>query len=97
MLAPTNTQGGGPGNSGTGDKASKFRGPGPGNSFKPGFKRPGKKAGMEVEGGEILIAAITKTNKGGNTPGGNANGVPSRNPAGKAPPGQNKKTTGNPK
>jgi hypothetical protein len=29
-------QGGGPGGSGAGDKASKFAGPGPGNSFKTG-------------------------------------------------------------
>ena len=34
----------------------------------------------------------TQTNGGGNTPNGNANGVPtvSTNPAGSAPPGQNK-------
>jgi hypothetical protein len=40
-----------------------------------------------------IAPAITdiKVNGGGNTPGGNANGVPetSVNPAGKAPPGQN--------
>ena len=41
-------------------------------------------------------AKITKENGGGNTPGGNANGVPSTNPAGNEPPGQNKKSTGNP-
>jgi multisubunit Na+/H+ antiporter MnhC subunit len=39
------------------------------------------------------FAAITpvKTNGGGNTPNGNANGVPTvnENPAGHAPPGQN--------
>ena len=34
-------QGGGPGASGPGDKASKFRGPGPGNSFKTGKPGPG--------------------------------------------------------
>jgi hypothetical protein len=44
----------------------------------------------------IVLAAITQVNGGGNTPGGNANGVPSKNPAGKEPPGHNKKTTGNP-
>lgn len=33
---------------------------------------------------------ITQTNGGGNVPNGNANGVPSTNPAGSAPPGQNK-------
>ena len=40
-------QGGGPGNSGTGDKASQFPGPGPGNSFKlpheGGYKSPSGK------------------------------------------------------
>jgi hypothetical protein len=34
--------------------------------------------------------AITKVNGGGNTPNGNANGVPNVNPAGHEPPGQNK-------
>ena len=42
---------------------------------------------------ERIAPAITTThtNGGGNTPGGNANGVPtvSVNPTGKAPPGQN--------
>jgi hypothetical protein len=41
----------------------------------------------------VAFAAITPTkeNGGGNTPNGNANGVPTvnKNPAGKAPPGQN--------
>ena len=41
----------------------------------------------------VAFAAITttQTNGGGNTPNGNANGVPtvSTNPTGKAPPGQN--------
>jgi hypothetical protein len=45
--------------------------------------------------GLVVLAKITKTNGGGNTPGGNANGVPSTNPTGQAPPGQNKKSTGN--
>jgi hypothetical protein len=35
------------------------------------------------------FAKITKTNGGGNTPSGEANGIPSKNPAGKCPPGQN--------
>jgi hypothetical protein len=35
------------------------------------------------------FAAITKENGGGNTPSGEANGIPSKNPAGKCPPGQN--------
>ena len=43
---------------------------------------------------ERIAPAITKlqVNGGGNTPNGNANGVPSTNvnPAGSAPPGQNK-------
>lgn len=38
----------------------------------------------QVSGGKI-----TQTNNGGNIPSGNANGIPARNPAGKAPPGQN--------
>lgn len=43
----------------------------------------------KVSGGAITT---TQTNGGGNTPNGNANGVPevSTNPAGSAPPGQNK-------
>jgi len=43
--------------------------------------------------GGVAFAKITdtQTNGGGNTPKGNANGVPtvSTNPTGKAPPGQN--------
>ena len=41
-----------------------------------------------VSGGKITAV---KVNGGGNTPNGEANGVPSenQNPAGKAPPGQN--------
>jgi hypothetical protein len=38
-----------------------------------------------VQGGKI-----TQENGGGQTPGGNAFGVPSENPAGNEPPGQNK-------
>ena len=53
-----------------------------------------KKTKFRIEKLEQRIApSITpvKVNGGGNTPGGNANGVPSenQNPAGKAPPGQN--------
>ena len=42
----------------------------------------------QVAGGAITAV---KENGGGNTPNGNANGVPTenRNPAGHAPPGQN--------
>lgn len=42
----------------------------------------------KVAGGKITAVKI---NGGGNTPGGNANGVPTYNvnPAGKLPPGQN--------
>ena len=38
-----------------------------------------------------ITTTTTQTNGGGNTPQGQANGVPSenQNPAGKAPPGQN--------
>ena len=50
----------------------------------------------EPEQGSVILAKITKTNGGGNAPKGNANGVPSRNPAGKAPPGHNTKSTGVP-
>jgi hypothetical protein len=35
------------------------------------------------------FAKITQTNRGGNDPGGVANGIPHTNPAGKCPPGQN--------
>jgi hypothetical protein len=38
-----------------------------------------------VHGGKI-----SHENNGGNTPGGNAFGVPHQNPAGQEPPGQNK-------
>jgi len=38
---------------------------------------------------QVVAGAITKTNGGGNTPNGNANGIPAKNPAGFAPPGQN--------
>jgi hypothetical protein len=37
-----------------------------------------------------IAPAIVKVNGGGNTPGGQANGVPNENPSGFAPPGQNK-------
>jgi len=39
---------------------------------------------------ERIAPAITQVNGGGNTPNGQANGIPSTNPAGQAPPGQNK-------
>jgi len=39
---------------------------------------------------QVVAGTITKTNGGGNTPNGNANGIPAKNPAGFAPPGQNK-------
>lgn len=39
---------------------------------------------------DIVAGAITKTNGGGNTPAGQANGIPNTNPAGKEPAGQNK-------
>ena len=37
-----------------------------------------------------IAPSIVKVNGGGHTPNGNANGVPSQNPAGHEPPGQNK-------
>ena len=53
-----------------------------------------KKSKFRIEKLEERIApaiVAVKVNGGGNTPSGNANGVPSenQNPAGKAPPGQN--------
>lgn len=39
---------------------------------------------------KVVAGAITQTNGGGNVPNGNAYGVPATNPAGYAPPGQNK-------
>jgi hypothetical protein len=39
---------------------------------------------------ERIAPAILQVNGGGNVPNGDANGVPSSNPAGKEPPGQNK-------
>jgi hypothetical protein len=49
---------------------------------------------LSMSFGGVAFAKITdtKTNGGGNTPNGKANGVPtvSTNPTGKAPPGQNK-------
>ena len=38
---------------------------------------------------ERIAPAIVAVNGGGNTPNGEANGVPNLNPAGYAPPGQN--------
>jgi hypothetical protein len=38
---------------------------------------------------ERIAPAIVAVNGGGNTPNGEANGVPRLNPAGHAPPGQN--------
>jgi hypothetical protein len=38
---------------------------------------------------ERIAPAIVAVNGGGNTPNGEANGVPRLNPAGNAPPGQN--------
>jgi len=39
---------------------------------------------------ERIAPTIVAVNGGGNTPNGEANGVPRENPAGFAPPGQNK-------
>ena len=38
----------------------------------------------------VAFGAIEQVNGGGNTPNGEANGVPASNPAGHEPPGQNK-------
>jgi hypothetical protein len=48
------------------------------------------KARFQIEKLEERIApTIEQVNGGGNTPNGNANGVPFVNPAGHEPPGQN--------
>ena len=44
----------------------------------------------EVELDYVSGGTITQTNGGGNTPNGEANGVPYTNPAGNEPPGWNK-------
>jgi hypothetical protein len=43
---------------------------------------------MSVSG--VAFGAITKENGGGNQPGGEAKGIPAKNPADKCPPGKNK-------
>jgi len=49
------------------------------------------KSRFQIEQLEERIApTIVAVNGGGNTPNGEANGVPRENPAGFAPPGQNK-------
>ena len=54
-------------------------------------RNEGKKSKFRIEKLEERIApAIVQVNGGGNTPNGNANGVPAKNPAGMEPPGQNK-------
>lgn len=52
-------------------------------------KEPKKSRFSIVKLEERIAPTITKVNGGGNTPNGNANGVPALNPAGHAPPGQN--------
>jgi hypothetical protein len=53
-------------------------------------KKEDVKARFQIEQLEERIApTITAVNGGGNTPNGEANGVPRLNPAGNAPPGQN--------
>jgi hypothetical protein len=50
-----------------------------------------KEIRLEIEELEERIApSIVAVNGGGNTPNGEANGIPRENPAGFAPPGQNK-------
>jgi hypothetical protein len=38
----------------------------------------------------VAFAKISQENRGGNEPGGEARGIPAKNPADKCPPGQNK-------
>jgi hypothetical protein len=45
---------------------------------------------MDAELDRVHGGKITQTNGGGNTPQGNANGVPAKNPAGNEPGGWNK-------
>jgi hypothetical protein len=45
---------------------------------------------LSMSFGGVAFAKITKTNGGGNTPHGQANGVPATNPAGHEPGGHNK-------
>ena len=45
---------------------------------------------LSMSFGGVAFAKITQTNGGGNTPNGQANGVPATNPAGHAPGGHNK-------
>jgi hypothetical protein len=45
---------------------------------------------LSMSFGGVAFAKITQTNGGGNTPNGQANGVPSTNPAGNEPGGHNK-------
>ncbi len=52
-----------------------------------------KKSKFRIEKLEERIApaiVAVQENGGGNTPKGNANGIPASNPAGNEPPGQNK-------
>lgn len=53
-------------------------------------KKDELKGRFQIEQLEERVApAIVAVNGGGNTPNGEANGVPRLNPAGHAPPGQN--------
>ena len=51
---------------------------------------PSKKTFRIVKLEERIAPSIVQVNGGGNIPSGNANGVPSTNPSGYAPPGHNK-------
>jgi hypothetical protein len=51
-------------------------------------KKPNRFAIVKLE--ERIAPAIVQVNGGGNTPKGEANGIPASNPAGYEPPGQNK-------
>ncbi len=45
---------------------------------------------IDAPADSVVLERISQTNRGGNEPQGEAKGVPATNPAGKAPPGQNK-------
>ncbi len=59
------------------------------NTVRSAAVRSGPAQLTDAEMDKVVAGAITQTNNGGNTPNGQANGIPATNPAGHAPPGQN--------
>lgn len=60
------------------------------NGVRPAAVQSSPVQMTDAEMDKVAAGAITQTNGGGNTPNGNANGIPASNPAGHEPPGQNK-------